>query len=73
MLPKTSKRRETSIKESTKLQAIASAGSEALGSLWELWELPGGSWRAREGLQGALGASLYRQKLPINRTAAVML
>ena len=47
------KRRETSLKKSKKRQAIASAGSGALGSLWGLWELLGGSWRAWGGLQGA--------------------
>ena len=53
MLSKTSKRRETSLKKSKKRQAIASVGSGALGSLWRLWELLGGSWRAWGGLQGA--------------------
>ena len=53
MVSKTSKRRETSLKKSKKRQAIASAGSGALGSLWGLWELLGGSWRAWGGLQGA--------------------
>ena len=73
MVSKTSKRRETSLKKSKKRQAIASVRSEALGGSWELEELQGGAWRAWGGLQRALRASILYAKLPINRTAAVML
>ena len=58
MVSKTSKRRETSLKKSKKRQAIASAGSGALGSLWGLWELLGG---VLESLGRSPGGSLYRQ------------
>ena len=59
MLTKISKRRQTSIKKQKKRQAIASTGSGALGSLWGLWELMGGSWRAWGGLQGVFYQKLH--------------
>ena len=76
MLSKTSKRRETSLKKSKKRQAIASVRSEALGGSWELMGTLGAPGGVLEGLGRSPGSSgrlpIYT-KLPINRTAAVML
>ena len=57
------------IKKSKKHRAIAPAALEGCGGLGQLWEALAELWEAL----GELWEALYIEKLPINRTAAVML